>query len=216
MRMYSYQLRNIPHPRPALHSHADHHQPVCLLHCIASPSRTDPRRSTITTPHKLETFAPSAALRVLLSPAERAQPLRLYLAPGVALAVVLEGLVVPTLNLLYQLVGAPLFISHRYPALAAALTVVLVNTVLLTPLKVMTTRLTIQRQGDAPDVPAMDAPPAYEEVVLEIRGTQEASYTGLLDCGAQIVREEGWRVLFRAWWITALAMSLAILAQLTA
>ncbi|KAJ7510676.1 mitochondrial carrier domain-containing protein [Mycena galericulata] len=164
---------------------------------------------TITTPHKLAAFAPSAALRVLLSPAERAQPLRLYLTPGVALAQVLEGLVGPAIMVLYQLIGPSLWILHRLSGLAVSLSVIAVATVLLTPLQVVATRLTLQRLGDAPDVLDAVAPPAYEEV-MEFR-TQEAPYTGLLDCGKQIVSEEGLRVLFRAWWLTALAMLLPVI-----
>ncbi|KAJ6623652.1 mitochondrial carrier domain-containing protein [Mycena sp. CBHHK59/15] len=159
----------------------------------------------ITTTHKLHPFAPKAALRVLLSPAERAHPLTLYLAPGVALAETLQGLILPALRLL-RLVARPHLHLSTLPLLSAALPITLLAAALLTPLQVMATRLMLQRHGAAPDAEA-DTPPAYADV-MEFRGTQEAPYTGLLDCGRQIVREEGWRVLFRAYWITLLGMGM--------
>ncbi|KAJ7144728.1 mitochondrial carrier domain-containing protein [Mycena crocata] len=170
----------------------------------------------ITTPHKLDWFSPSAALRALLSADERAKPLRLYFTPGVALSEILQGLVVPTINLLRQLVIPRLYLSHRLPVLIAALPIILLATALLTPLQVMDTRLTLQRLNAAPvEAPVADAPPAYEEEVMEFR-TQEAPYEGLIDCGRKMVAEEGWRVLFRAWWLTAFLMVLPLLAPVTA
>jgi hypothetical protein len=160
--------------------------------------------STITTPHKLAAFDSRTALRVLLSPAERAQPLRLYLAPGVAFALVLQSLVSPALTLLRQLT-APLPLGA---SLGGALPVIVLATALLTPLDVMATRLTLQRRGpDAPD--AFEAPPVYSaEPVMDFRGAEEAPYTSLVDCARKMVDEEGWRVLARAWWLTALGMLL--------
>lgn len=162
---------------------------------------TSPSHSAITTPHKLSAFDASAALRVLLSPAERAQPLRLYLAPGVAFALVLEALISPTLSLLR------FFVFPRVPlgaALGAALPLLILTTALTTPLQVMVTRLTLQRLGGGPDDTAA-AVPTYPEQVLTFR-TDEAPYTGLLDCFRKTVEEEGWRVLYRAWWLAAVLL----------
>jgi hypothetical protein len=164
--------------------------------------------STITTPHKLSAFAPKAALQVLLSPAERASPLRLYAVPGVALSEILQALVAPFLSMLLQFVPG-IYLSHRLPVLLAALPIIALATALLTPLQVLGTRLTLQRLDDkAPDAAADAAPPAYEEVV-ELRTAEHAPYTSLLDCGRQVVREEGWRTLFRAWWVTPLTILLS-------
>ncbi|KAJ7800691.1 mitochondrial carrier [Mycena olivaceomarginata] len=163
---------------------------------------------TITTPHKLSAFAPKAALQVLLSPAERASPLRLYAVPGVALSEILQALVAPFLSMLLQFVPG-IYLSHRLPVLLAALPIIALATALLTPLQVLGTRLTLQRLDDkAPDAAADAAPPAYEEVV-ELRTAEHAPYTSLLDCGRQVVREEGWRTLFRAWWVTPLTILLS-------
>ncbi|KAJ6537382.1 hypothetical protein DFH09DRAFT_1178105 [Mycena vulgaris] len=161
----------------------------------------------IATPHKLSAFDASAALRVLLSPAEREQPLRLYLAPGVALAALLEALITPALNLLRHVVAPRLPLGA---ALGSALPLILITTALATPLQVMGARLTLQRRGPEPPAPESEAPPAYAEEVMEFR-TGEAPYTGLLDCGRKMVAEEGWAVLSRAWWITAFVMLLPLL-----
>ncbi|KAJ7167952.1 hypothetical protein C8R46DRAFT_951066 [Mycena filopes] len=157
----------------------------------------------ITTPHKLRAFDASAALHVLLSPAERAQPLRLYLAPGVAFALVLEALVSPTLSLLR------FFVFPRVPlgvALGAALPLLILTTALTTPLQVMVTRLTLQRLGDTPDGPAAAAVPTYPEQVLAFRTADEAPYSSLLDCFHKTLEEEVWRVLYRAWWLVAVLL----------
>ncbi|KAJ7092949.1 mitochondrial carrier [Mycena belliarum] len=166
----------------------------------------------ITTPHKLAAFDARAALRVLLSPSERAQPLRLYLAPGVALASVLEVLITLALSLLCTAV------APRVPlgaALGGGVPLFLLTVALLTPLQVLAARLTLQRRGPAPDATdALDATPTYAEEVVEFR-TEAEPYTGLLDCGRKIVAEEGWGVLTRAWWLTALTVLLTLPALLS-
>lgn len=165
-------------------------------------------RSAITTPHTLASFDASAGLRALLSPAERAKPLILYAAPGVALSEALQGLVGPALGLL-RLFVPRLYISHRLPIIGAALPVILLATALLTPLQVMSARLTLQRR--APET-AEEPEPYQEEAVMEFRSTEEAPYTSLVDCVRKIVQEEGAVVLTRGWWITALLMVLPMLA----
>ncbi|KAJ7159253.1 hypothetical protein C8R43DRAFT_994264 [Mycena crocata] len=176
----------------------------------------------ITTPHKLAAFAPQAALRVLLSPAEQAEPLKLYLTPGVALSEVLRGLVPVTVGVLRQFVAPRVYSTHQISILAAALPVLALTTALLTPLQVMGTRLTLQRLADPSTItleddtiPAEDADVAstYSEEVIEFRSRTQnlAPYASLRDCGESIVREEGWKVLFRAWWITALFVILPII-----
>ncbi|KAJ7343805.1 hypothetical protein DFH08DRAFT_810353 [Mycena albidolilacea] len=158
----------------------------------------------ITTSHKLTIFHARKALHLLLSPAERAQPLRLYLAPGVAFASLLQGLVFPALSVLRQVA------EHSLPPgafLGGALPFMLLAVGILTPLKVMTARLTLQRRGPETLEPlASDAPSVYAERVMHFR-TEEAPYTSLLDCGRKMVAEEGWSVLARTWWLTALGMA---------
>ncbi|KAJ7677069.1 mitochondrial carrier [Mycena polygramma] len=158
----------------------------------------------IVTPNKLAAFDARGALRVLLSPAERAQPLRLYLAPGVAFAYILEALVPPALiGILILIAGAslPLLVGCAVP-------VILFTTALVTPLQVIAVRLTLQRRGsETLDPDTIHEQPVYEEneSVTQFR-TEEAPYTSLLDCARKIVAEEGWGVLTRAWWVTVLTM----------
>ncbi|KAJ7852822.1 hypothetical protein B0H14DRAFT_799430 [Mycena olivaceomarginata] len=176
----------------------------------------------ITTPHRLAAFDARTALRVLLSPAERAQPLRLYLAPGVAFAILLKSLVSPALMILR---AATSWLPGGF-ALGGAIPVVLLTTAILTPLEVLVARLSLQRRDGAPvvevDAAAVPPPPVYsEEPVMEFRGTGESAdfdggkepYTGLLDCARKIVAEEGWVVLTRAWWLTVVLLLLGGLSQ---
>ncbi|KAJ7608166.1 mitochondrial carrier domain-containing protein [Roridomyces roridus] len=169
----------------------------------------------ITTPHKLSFLAPRDALRILLSPSERAGPLRLYLAPGLLATRIIEGLLGPFISVLHQVVTIhlPLGFAHRLPFLAASFSIVLGATIFLTPLRMIFTRLTLQR-ADAAVEDAGVQDEVYGEPVVELRGVDEAPYTGLVDCAKQIVREEGWRVLFRAWWVTVLGMMLPLLVPL--
>ncbi|KAJ6537377.1 hypothetical protein DFH09DRAFT_89216 [Mycena vulgaris] len=162
----------------------------------------------IITPHKLAALDARAALRVLLSPVERAHSLRLYRAPGVALTLVLEALVGPTLgHLCLAALRLPLGL-----VIGAALPVIVLATALLTPLQVILVRLTLQRLGPDALVPD-DAPPVYAGQTVDIR-TQSTPYKGLFDCGCKIVDEEGAHVLFRAWWFTLLAMVIPLLVTL--
>jgi hypothetical protein len=135
--------------------------------------------------------------------------LRLFFAPGVAFSEVLQGLVPPTLTILLQFVPG-LYLSHRLPILIAALPLIALATVMLTPLQVMGARLTLQRLSDTSE-PSLDAPPPEYgvEEVMEFR-TQHAPYSSLFDCGKQMVVEEGWRSLLRAWWVTPLSIMFSI------
>ncbi|KAF7311750.1 hypothetical protein MIND_00185200 [Mycena indigotica] len=159
----------------------------------------------ITTPHTLSSFAPGPALKALLSPAEQAAPLKLYLAPGVALSAVLPGLVIPTLDITWQL------IAPRLPnalLVLVGLPLVLLGTLVLNPLHVLNTKLTLQRRGGSEAV----ALPG-DEVLRFREDADEPPYEGLVDCARCVVREEGWRVLLRAWWLTALGLGLQLVSQ---
>ncbi|KAF7378191.1 hypothetical protein MSAN_00243700 [Mycena sanguinolenta] len=185
----------------------------------------------ITTPYKLAAFPPRIALRTLLSPAERAQPLRLYLAPGVALSIFLEACVVFALQLSTNfLFGLPSPSWKSAAVLGTLVPALVLGTLFITPLEVLTARLTLQRRrGPGPGASsgveataAADPVPLYSaEPVMDFRpvldiGTDavaeeggEEPYTGLLDCARKIVAEEGWGVLARAWWLNAALMALA-------
>ncbi|KAK7017408.1 hypothetical protein R3P38DRAFT_2635398 [Favolaschia claudopus] len=182
----------------------------------------------ITTPYilPLRRGSTRTALRALLSPAERAKPLRLYLAPGVALGVLCESLIAPALVLLRAATRALPGGFH----LAGAIPSVLLAVLLGTPLAVAVVRLTLQRRagegsgegeseallGAAGGEGGGQAPlerytPLGGESVLEVRDDAAVTgltgenggetYTGLVDCLRKVVREEGWGVLARAWWV---------------
>jgi hypothetical protein len=178
--------------------------------------------SAITTPHRLAFFAPKIALRVLLSPAERAQPLRLYLAPGVALGAVILALIPTVIFVLRQLLTFRIYPApghrHYYPiVLSTSLPALILTTALLTPFQVILTRVTLQRLGPPvaafglgeADAVALPAVYAAEDVV-DFR-TEQAPYMSLLDCGRKIVSEEGRGALFRAWWVTAIFTVIPVL-----
>ncbi|KAJ7772247.1 hypothetical protein B0H16DRAFT_1714454 [Mycena metata] len=168
----------------------------------------------ITTPHKLAAFAPAAGLRALLSPAERAHPLLLYLAPGVAPALLLEALVSPTLSLLRVSAFPHL---HLALTLGGVLPLLVLTTAFTTPLQVMAARLTLQRRGDTAAAAAAGAADTliHTEHVMTFRTDADgAPYTGLLDCYRKMLEEEGWRVLYRAWWLAAVLLLLPILTPM--
>ncbi|PBK81942.1 mitochondrial carrier [Armillaria gallica] len=175
----------------------------------------------ITTPHKLPYLNAAKSLRILLTPTERRRPWIIFLTPGLLAAEVLHiAIVVLALGPLRRLLLPPLpESSSSLPdvspvRLAIYLVVVLVATALLTPLEVMATRLAIQRnhasseynsvsqevEGDAEDVEEFSG---VEEDVIGLRNEGDP-YLGLADCAKRIIDEEGWRALYRAWWITLL------------
>ncbi|KAK7008202.1 hypothetical protein R3P38DRAFT_3403118 [Favolaschia claudopus] len=181
----------------------------------------------ITTPYilPLRRGSPRTALHTLLSPSERAKPLRLYLTPGVALGVLCESLIPPALILLRAATRSLPGGFH----LAGAIPSVLLSVFLGTPLAVAVVRLTLQRRegsgvGEAEALLGASAgseeravlkryTPLGGESVLEVRGDAVGAslvgvenvggeaYTGLVDCLRKVVREEGWGVLARAWWV---------------
>jgi len=172
---------------------------------------------SVTTPHRLPWFKPMRSLRVLLTPTERRRPWILYLTPGL--------LITQALHISYVVVCMrPLgrYILPRQPdtplpefstlRLALYFALVLLSTAVLTPLEVIATRLAIQRnhasagfnsisqevEGDAEEVADYAG---AEEDVIGLR-SEEDPYLGLVDCAKRIVDEEGWKALYRAWWLT--------------
>ena len=123
------------------------------------------RLSAITTPHKLPWFAPLRSLQILLTPTEFYKPWKIYLAPGLIparmlhvlwLAVVqrtVRGLLLPGLDPLQgsgndkpgsEKWSNPLSNVGTFALIAYIIFVILSSIFIITPLEVMTTRLTIQ------------------------------------------------------------------------
>ncbi|KAI9507435.1 mitochondrial carrier [Russula earlei] len=176
---------------------------------------------SITTPYRLPYLGPFYSLRVLLTPTELRKPWVLYLTPGLLAAEILyicyvviglralRGLLLPSLSQSDD--SQPRDFSPR--SFIIYLAISLFSTVILCPLEVISTRLAVQRNhdsaefnsvaqeevGDAEDLPEYS--PA--EDVIGLRNEKDP-YLGLVDCAKRIIDEEGWRALYRGWWLTML------------
>ncbi|KDQ57508.1 hypothetical protein JAAARDRAFT_35220 [Jaapia argillacea MUCL 33604] len=175
---------------------------------------------SITTPHKLPYFNALSSLRILLTPTERRRPWMLYLTPGLLATQVTEiAFVVLCLRPLTKLI-LPRQPDSPFPEFSPLrwglyFVLVLVSTAVLTPLQVIATRLAIQRNHASPEFNSVSQEEegdseetaefsGAEEDVIGLR-SEEDPYLGMVDCAKQILNEEGWRALYRAWWLTMLA-----------
>ncbi|KAJ7072271.1 hypothetical protein C8F01DRAFT_1011928 [Mycena amicta] len=178
--------------------------------------------AAITTPHKLPYLGLQRSLRVLLTSTERRRPWIIYLTPGLLAAqfahtAYITLILGPLHRLLVPMATGPGGISYADSTpvkFVIYVAIILLSTSILTPLEVITVRLAIQRnqssseynsvsqevEGDAEDVPEYAG---AEEDVIGLR-TEAEPYTGLINCAQTIVKEEGRRVLLRAWWVTVL------------
>ncbi|KAG8712106.1 hypothetical protein FRC09_017108 [Ceratobasidium sp. 395] len=186
----------------------------------------------VCTPHRLPWFRPMEALRIILTPFERRKPWVLYLTPGllaarmlilvwvVAVARVVRSMLLPSLaNGLGS--AADLDDQNRMTKRLnmTNLTIFILfsasSTAVLCPLEVLATRLSVQRNHPRTDADcAIDgmADPAAEyigeeEDVIALR-SEEDPYLGLADCARRMIDEEGFGSLFRAWWLTMLAVTM--------
>ncbi|KAH8828039.1 mitochondrial carrier domain-containing protein [Flagelloscypha sp. PMI_526] len=171
-----------------------------------------------TTPYRLPWFDLKLALRFLLTPTERRKPYLLYLTPGLLASELLRSfLVIGVLGPLRSWLIPENLSRGELPSpfrLAMYITAVVLSVPILTPLEVIGTRLAIQRTHSPVDYTAVpqesemdaaDAPDYYAESedVIGLRN-EEDPYIGLYDCFKRIIDEEGFRALFRAWWLTLL------------
>ncbi|ETW78801.1 hypothetical protein HETIRDRAFT_410744 [Heterobasidion irregulare TC 32-1] len=183
---------------------------------------------SIITPYRLPFFGPTRSLRIILSDAERRAPWILFLTPGLLIAQALQvsyavGLVyfrrtlMPNLTISSSSVRLK-DISPMWPVLFVG--VALLSTLVLTPLEVIAARVSVQPNftasepkpapgaGTEADIKAVGALYNPDEDVIRLRGSDEMDpgpYTGFIDCGKRIIIEEGWRTLYRGWWITLIA-----------
>jgi len=174
---------------------------------------------SITTPYQLPYFSPLHSLRVLLTPTELRKPWILYLTPGL--------LATEILYICYVVIGFRALRAMLLPSLSQTddsqaqglsprsftiyLGISLFSTAILCPLEVISTRLAVQRNhesaefnsvaqeevGDAEDLPEYSP----SEDVIGLRNEKDP-YLGLVDCAKRIIDEEGWRALYRGWWLT--------------
>ncbi|KAA1473905.1 mitochondrial carrier [Dentipellis sp. KUC8613] len=177
---------------------------------------------SITTPHRLPYFKPFYSLRILLTPTERKKPWILYLTPGLLAAEILHiAYVVLGLRTLRHLL-LPSLSGPDQPRpqdvsttrLIIYFIVVLISTAILCPLEVISTRLSVQRNHASPGFNSVSQEEegdseetaeysGAEEDVIGLRSEMDP-YLGLKDCFTRIVTEEGWRALYRGWWLTML------------
>jgi hypothetical protein len=109
--------------------------------------------SAITTPHRLPYFKPLYSLRILLTPTERRRPWIVYFTPGLLASQSIHiAYVVLFLRTLRHLILPKVFDSKKPSTDKISpirwgiyFVVVVISTVILTPLEVISTRLAIQR-----------------------------------------------------------------------
>ncbi|KAI0769719.1 mitochondrial carrier [Trametes elegans] len=171
---------------------------------------------SIVTPYKLPYFNAIYSLRVLLTPTERRRPWVLYLTPGL-LAVQFLRILYPlaVLRSFRLLLLANNFSSFKF---GIYLGIEMLSVAITCPLEVMATKLAIQRNHATADYNSVeqevedDAVETHEfaeysnqeEDVIGLRHERDP-YLGFIDCFKQIIDEEGWQTLYRAWWVTMLA-----------
>ncbi|KAF9268951.1 mitochondrial carrier [Marasmius fiardii PR-910] len=189
-----------------------------IMMLVALPTAIITYRS-ITTPLRLPWLNATKSLRVLLTPTERRRPWILYLTPGLLTAEVSHIIIVvmglnPLRRLLLPSPGKNFFDELSYWKLGTFLTILASSTAVLTPLEVIATRLAIQRNHSSSEYNSVsqeitgdaEEPSEFagtEEDVIGLRN-EEDPYLGLVDCAKRIAQEEGWKALYRAWWITFL------------
>ncbi|PVF94049.1 hypothetical protein CPB86DRAFT_766452 [Serendipita vermifera] len=182
----------------------------------------------ITTPHRLPWFAPLKSLQVLLTPYELHKPWVLYLTPGLLLSRSLHvcwlvfiqrgvrHLLLPSLDSNIREGDDPTVVFEKLSPVSTGIYVAFVGVssiILLTPLEVISTRLSVQR-NHSPDREYGAAPQDEDAPELEYAGRDEDvialrpednPYEGFAQCAKSILQEEGPETLLRAWWLTLLS-----------
>lgn len=194
----------------------------------------------ITTPHRLPVNSPRTSIRLLLTSYERRHPWVLYLTPGLVAGQLLHILFISLVSRLVRAVLVPTLANGLDSATEDGTIVklstfrlsvfilfqALAGTAVLSPLEVMTERLSVQRnytpgaefEEEDAELAAVQGEGVVEyagqgEDVLNLRSNSgEEPYKGLRHCWQRIVQEEGMATLFRAWWLTMLGAVLSGLA----
>ncbi|KAJ9104692.1 hypothetical protein QFC20_004464 [Naganishia adeliensis] len=171
----------------------------------------------IITPYALPLNA-RQSLRLILTPDEYTKPWTLYFAPGLLAVSGLHVFWVTVISrsIKYMLVGTMPDGAIDHPGLFILFLIFqFASAFLLTPLEVITTRLSIQRNSESPyslssqnDGGALPDGVTYagaDEDVIGLRPETEP-YAGTWDAMVTIAQEEGREALFRAWWVTAIGL----------
>ncbi|KAG5733227.1 hypothetical protein E4T56_gene20870 [Termitomyces sp. T112] len=185
---------------------------------------------SITTRTKLEVFGNSIkdGIRTLFTRFERARPYSIV-TPSLLSAllgqILLQEFFFHPLRQMVSDQATNDIDSINFLCFGAYSAIHLVNTLICAPLDVIVTRLAVQHNygssdvttkepmGTDPTVPhEMDEKcmPSTHEVELDdnlairYRGDDLEVYTNVYDCAMKIIKEEGWMVLYRGWFITCL------------
>ncbi|KAL5528628.1 hypothetical protein ACEPAF_7764 [Sanghuangporus sanghuang] len=171
----------------------------------------------ITTPYKLPWLNAAYSLRILLTASERRRPWLLYLTPGLMVSEVLRVLYIILIMDPLRLLLFPMDAKLSFARLSAYLGLAFVSTIIICPLEVVSTRLSMQRNHATSDFTPVaqeedsvmtDAVySAAEEDVIGLRN-EDDPYLGCIDCAKRIVNEEGYSTLFRAWWLVFIPMTM--------
>ncbi|KAG1778456.1 hypothetical protein EV702DRAFT_153174 [Suillus placidus] len=167
----------------------------------------------VTTQEDMSSFSLRRALDVLLSPAERRHPYRIFIIPGLLMACTSWVLfIVGTIGARHFLFRVAKQFPGNFgnwedmrPHIPLLVVVVILsfvlNVLVLTPLEVMMVRLSIQAKATQVTL-LLDTPPVEAVGPVRLR-TDKVEYTGLISCARLIIHEEGWGALYRGWWWTA-------------
>ncbi|WVQ82656.1 hypothetical protein IAT38_004788 [Cryptococcus sp. DSM 104549] len=192
-----------------------------VLTLIALPMTVLINRSIIT-PYKLP-LNPRTSLRVLLSPLELAKPYTLYLTPGLLATTFIHALCATLIarSMRVFFLGTAVIDETTTADIAWWRWMFYIlwqclATAWLTPLEVVSTRLSIQPNnaaglsGVGAGVDEEEAGPpegvtfcGTDEDVIGLRPATDP-YEGMVDCGRKIIEEEGWQSLYRGFWVTML------------
>jgi len=169
------------------------------------------------------------SLGILLTPIERRRPWIFYRTPGL-LATQVARIACVTLVLGSILLWIlPALENPGIWFFAKVIAVACLSRVVLSPLQIIATRLSIQRNHGMPEHnPLISQDVSDSEEVTEHASagedviwyvpchffpsiipadgyslrTDREPYAGLIDCGKRIIDEEGWCALYRAWWLS--------------
>ncbi|THU83233.1 hypothetical protein K435DRAFT_831519 [Dendrothele bispora CBS 962.96] len=177
----------------------------------------------ICTPYVLPYFSLKTAFGVLLTPTERHRPWNLYLTPGLIFANFLTAFIVFFTKVIFVIAMSaipldkvgfdPLFLSISLGAV-----IMLFSSALISPLQVMAMRLTLQRNHGKKIKEESDGQPQTQDeqaaklelkaysLDVDVMGFRDEldPYTSLYNCFIRVKQEEGWRVFYRAFWVTVL------------
>ncbi|KAF8581611.1 mitochondrial carrier [Ramaria rubella] len=182
----------------------------------------------IATPYLLSWFNARYAFRRLFTPTELRKPWLLYLTPGLLGAKILHlcyiVIVLRTLRSLLlpsvDTIASGSF--ERGSGIPPDFTVVRIgtyvflaglSTVVLCPLEVIATRLSLQRNHPTSATFEAVSQDDGAETETQYAGTDDViglrnefdPYVGFTDAAKRMLDEEGWQALYRGWWVTLLA-----------